>query len=316
MLVGGCFEGAPHSNPLDPRSEEFENAGAITGTVTTFYTPFDGLSSVEVRLSPGGLVTNTDTNGRFDFVGIEPGSYTLSAGLPGFAPASQEIEVVLNELEEVTFRLDGLPVIIDAQLQTFHLSRWWPPPADQFWLDIRVSVSDPDGVTDVESVFLEIPVVNLVDTLQAARDAGQFTVRLREDDIGVSVEAIAGHDVNITVRDRVGEESVQSGLRISRIIEETPVASTPTGLTEAATNPPVFTWQDEQVNYPFTFQVNIARVDDSIPTLVQTITEIPSDSLSVRASSPLATGQYSWTVSIVDEFGNQSRSREAGFFIP
>ena len=172
------------------------------------------------------------------------------------------------------------------------------------------------GRADVEFVFIEIPIVGLKDTLQIGRDMGSFSLRLREEDIGVSVEALAGHDVNFMVQDQAGEETAVIGQRISRIIEETPVANDPTGLITAPENPPMLSWTDVRVNYSFKYQVDITRVDQSIPTLVQTIRDIPSDSLSARAISMLPAGQYFWTVSIIDEFGKQSRSREAGFIIP
>ena len=315
-MVWGCFEGAPHSNPLDPRSDNFENAGSVTGTVTQLYPPFSGLSGVELRLSPGDYLTTSDGAGRFDFLGVEEGRYTISAELDGFIAEEQVVDVEINQQAGVIFRMDGVPFIRELDIQTFHLSRWWPPPVDQFWLDISARVDDPDGIADIEAVFVDIPIVDLADTLLVERDVGQFSLRLREEDIGVSVEAIAGHDINITVRDREGEQSVLMGQRISRIIGETPVANNPTGLNEAESNPPAFFWSDVRVNYPFTYQIDVARVDENIPTPVQTIPGISSDSLSVQATVSLPAGQYIWTVSIVDEFGNQSRSREAGFIIP
>ena len=313
LFVWGCFEGAPHSNPLDPRSDNFENAGAITGTVTEFYPPFSSLEQAEIRLSPGGRVTNSDASGRFDFVGIEPGRYVVSAERAGFASAADTIDVLLGEQTMVGLRMDGLPVIVNAQLRTFHLSRWWPPPQDQFWLDVSVQVTDPDGNGDIEAVFLEIPAFDLLEPLRL--DQSRYTTQLREADIGFSVEAIVGRDINIIARDLAGEESVLERQRISRIIEETPVANDPSELNFASSNPPVFFWTHPPINYPYRYQVDVSRVDEGIPTLVQTIPDIPSDSLSITGTATLPIGEYIWRVSIIDEFGNQSRSREAGFRI-
>ena len=313
LFVWGCFEGAPHSNPLDPRSENFENSGAITGTVTGFYPPFAGLERVEVRLSPGDRLTHSNANGQFDFPDVEPGRYTVIAQRPGYATAADTIDVNLNEQTSVALRLNGIPFLVDADLRTFHLSRWWPPPQDQYWLDISIQASDPDGVADVEAVFLEIPVVDLVDTLQF--EQGRYIVQLRENDIGQSVRAIAGHNINIIIRDQAGEESVFQGQRASRFIVENPVAESPSEYGTASSNPPLYTWSLAQANFPYTYLVEINEVNANITTLVQTITNIPSDSLSVTGIDPLPIGQYSWTVTIVDEFGNRSRSREATFFI-
>lgn len=314
LFVWGCFDGAPHSNPLDPRSDSFKNAGSINGFVTGFYPPFEGLGSVEVRLSPGGLLTNTDAAGQFDFFDVEPGRYIVSAERPGFVSVSDTIDVLLNEQTPISLRLNGLPTITSADFQTFHLSRWWPPPQDQFWLDINISATDPDGAGDVDAVFVEIPIFNLVDTLQV--DRGRYITRLREEEIGLSVEAISGHDIQIVVRDQVGAESVFRGQRISRIISETPTANTPSGLSTVNSNPPVFSWSVEGINYPFNYQIDIFLVNENIPTLVQTIPSISSDSLSFTGPASLPTGQYFWTISIIDEFGNQSRSKEAGFIVP
>ena len=316
LFIWGCFDGAPHSNPLDPRSDNFENAGAVTGTVTEFYPPFGGLEQVEIRLSPGGRVTNSDASGRFDFVGIEPGRYTIRAERSGFAPAADTIDVLLGEQTAVGLRMDGLPVIVEAQLRTFHLSRWWPPPQDQFWLDVSVQVTDPDGNEDIENVFLEIPAFDLIKPLQLEQlGQSKYTTQLLENDIGFAVEAIVGRDINIIARDLAGKESVLTGQRISRIIEETPVANDPIEFNFASSNPPAFFWSHPPINYPYRYQVDVSRVDEGIPTLVQTIPDIPSDSLSITGTDALPIGEYIWRVSIIDEFGNQSRSREAGFRI-
>lgn len=61
------------------------------------------LSSVVVRI--GSDKTATDDNGQFSFKDIESGSYTLSATVPGYRPASQKITI---DTEDIT----GLKIVM------------------------------------------------------------------------------------------------------------------------------------------------------------------------------------------------------------
>ncbi|MEZ4703500.1 MAG: hypothetical protein R2834_24430, partial [Rhodothermales bacterium] len=77
--MAGCLDGAPRSNPLDPFGEGFENVGAIEGSITGFYAPFDGLEGVEVRVEPGPVTVMTRNGGAFRVGDLPAGSYVLTA---------------------------------------------------------------------------------------------------------------------------------------------------------------------------------------------------------------------------------------------
>ena len=96
------------------------------------------------------------------------------------------------------------------------------------------------------------------------------------------------------------------------MISPTPLALSPEDLTLLSNDLPEFTWEPISLAYPFSYRIDIVRVDQNIQSLVQTISDIPSTAVSMQATDTLASGEYFWTISIVDEFGNMSRSREAG----
>jgi len=61
--------------------------------------------------------------------------------------------------------------------------------------------------------------------------------------------------------------------------------------------------------------VDVVREETNIQVSVESHENIPSLQTSIRVANPLTPGDYFWTVSVVDAFGNRSRSKEAGFRI-
>ena len=316
VFLAGCFEGAPHSNPLDPRGGEFENAVLVTGITTGFYAPFLPLRDVEVRLMPGAYQAVSDADGRFSINGVPAGTYRYTAQKDGYSTIEDSITVTLDAPAVLDVRLGGLPSIDNVVLKTFHLSRWWPPPVNQYWIDVEVEASDTDGIADLEQVMLEIPAFDLAYPLTPTGAPQQFTTRLREEDLGVPVPSILGHDIHVRAMDRAGFEGGLVSDRIVRVINESAVALAPAELALISNGLPEYRWTGVTLPFPFTYQINVLRVEANIQTRTQTITGVPGDHLSFQATEALPAGEYIWSVSIVDEFGNKSRSREASFRVP
>ena len=316
LFLWGCFDGASRTNPLDPRGADFEGVGAVSGRVTGFYPPFPGLDGVEVRIEPGPVTTLTRNGGEFGVDRLPEGEYILTASRPGYASVVDTCTVRVGETVEVEIRLDGLPTVDRFEIHSVHISRWWPPPQELFRLEVTADVGDPDGLSDIDRVWIEVPAVGLVDTLVAGAAPGRYLTILQEDTLPVGVESLLGHDHVLFVRDRAGVVTASEARQIARLIMPTPVALTPTSLALLSDPSPVFTWEPLRMAFPYAYRLDIVRVDENIQTVVETIENLPPDTESIRAPDPLAAGEYFWTISIVDEFGNRSRSREAGFRIP
>ncbi len=316
MLLGGCLGDLERNNPLDPLAPNFENIGGVAGRVTGFYPPFEGLFDVEVRLMPGPFVTQTDAQGLFALPDVPSGRYQVAVEKEGYVSVTDSLEVTPGRTAEKTLRLDGLPVVAGVTLTTGHLSRWWPLPQDLFSLEVAVWVDDPDGLGDVDSVWLEIPEMDFSRTLPATSEPGRFTLTLSENQLPTGrVHALLGRAFVLNLHDRAGYIQRAPASSLVRVIDQTPVARDPEGLVALSNPAPELHWEAMPLPFPFTYRVEIVRVEANLQTLAQAFTDLDPALTTFSVPVNLAPGSYFWTVSVVDEFGNWSRSKEAGFLI-
>jgi len=178
-------------------------------------------------------------------------------------------------------------------------------------------VTDDDGLVDIAGVSVSIPEISFEVALQPTSPPGTFSVSLTEDEIaGATLHELAGRDFVFDVTDQFGSSVTSGPWYISRIIDYEPETATPSGSQEVPGGTPLLTWVSADVPFSHTYTVEVYRVDGGVETRVLTESAVPSSSTSYQLVDALATGQYYWTVSVVDAFGNRSRSREAGFIVP
>lgn len=77
-------------------------SGQVIDTVT--HLPIVGAT---ISLSPGGATTITDVNGNFS-LGVNPGTYTVTASATGYNSASQTVSVNGGQTQIVSFKLVSL----------------------------------------------------------------------------------------------------------------------------------------------------------------------------------------------------------------
>ena len=316
LFWAGCLDHAPRDHPLDPLGEAFENTGTISGKITGLYAPFEGISGIDITLSPGGIFTRTSADGTFTFSGVEEGSYILEASRILYATLSDTITIEAGDIFFEEYPLNALPHIDSLSLNAVAISRWWPPPLDYHVLEIEVQAMDLDGLSDIDRVWIEVSDLNYSDTLLATETPGKYRLSVREDRLPAPLATFQGLDHIIYLRDRSGRLNASPTATIHRVIDQTPLALDPIDLEVISIPELTFVWEPVQLPYPFTFRIDVVRVDDNLRNMYLTRSGIPSDSLSLTIPSPQLAGEYFWTVSVVDGFGNRSRSREAGFLIP
>ncbi len=319
-LGAGCLGQAPHDNPLDPASDRFREEGTLAGQVVD--RAERPLADVEVRLIPAQaraeLVTRTDGQGRFVFRGAAAGrGYRLQARKAQYAAVIVDaLEVRAGFTDELpALRLNALPVFTDAALRTLHVSRWWPAN-DLFFLDVAADVADADGLLDIDRVWFDVPDLGFSAVLEA-RAGGRFDRLLPADSLpAASLQALMGLPLVLRVSDREGVVTEDAPRQLARVIEATPVAASPKDRAVLATDRPVLVWEPFPPSFAFSYRVDVFREEVNRDLFVTRREGLPMAATSWQLDAALDPGNYFWIVSVVDEFGNESRSKEVAFTIP
>lgn len=319
VLLVGCVGDAERGNPLDPMSGNFDDAGAVAGTITSFFAPFQGIEGVRVRLMPltGGeeRVGVTDPSGRFSLSNIPAGAFQISTDADGFEAALDTVTVLLGQLVEVTIPINGIPTVEITAIHTENLDRWFPQDPI-FQLVVEASVDDPDGLGDVGEVRFNIPALGFSDTLRVVvGEPGVYGRIFSETELPVSSQDLLGLPLHVEATDNQGVQGSTPAVQIVRIIASFPQGIDPTA-SDIVGPQPTLVWRMFDLPYSFTNRVDISFVPvpgQDIPLL--SYTGIAPTDTTFTLPDVLQAGMYSWTVSAVDGFGNTSRSKIQGFAV-
>ena len=318
LALAGCLDGAPHDNPLDPLSESYRDAGAVAGRVTGIYPPFEGRAGVRVHLLPldaagAERVVRTGADGTFRAEGLPGGRYEVRAEDDGFRDAADTLAVAAGEVAQTTLRLDALPVVTSQSAWTVHIEQW-PPRGPLFQLEVRVEATDPDRALDVAAAALVVEGLQFREPLFET-EPGRFRATLDAAAFpGGRVQALLGRSLRVEVTDHLGNTALGPPLALVRVVEQTPVALRPTINEAPPPNPPTLEWGLDSLPFAFTYRVDVALVDGAgVEVVVYSRDGLPPTAATHAVQTVLAPGDYTWTVRVVDEAGNQSRSKPAGF---
>ncbi|GAB4372691.1 MAG: hypothetical protein Kow0042_16140 [Calditrichia bacterium] len=313
ILVIGCFSDAPRDNPLDNQTNT--HSYSFGGRVQTYYPhqPNSVLSGAQITLNPENRVAFSDSQGNYGFQGLTPGTYQIICQKSGFLSDTAEVEVPRQNSHD--FSLDGLPYFEVIKIASFHISRWFPPD-DLYFLTFEVTGNDTDGVEELKTATFQISFPELRDTLQEESAAGKFTYQLFPDEYGLSsLHQLIGREIYFVLEDEFGARVRSSAQYLSRIIEDVPVIIAP--VQRVAVNPPFqFQWEPVFLPFDFNLKIEIYRFVSGISIKVAEIPGIAGTETAHTYSNFLSPGEYYWTLYIVDEFGNHSRSKEGAFVVP
>ncbi|MBN2378802.1 carboxypeptidase regulatory-like domain-containing protein [candidate division WOR-3 bacterium] len=308
MMAGLVVCDMEHDSPYDPESPDYRGEGSVLGWVKTRTgEPIPGITLV---VEPETTITQlqlSNEEGFFEFKNIAAGGCKLTAEKEGFATDSTWLEVKVGGEDTVTFFLDILPQFTFCKITTRHV-------LDNVHVFFQASVTDGDGPVDVESVIAWVP--DLIDTIELNYDSETQTywkiVEVNELEIG-SVENLIGKDCLFLISDKANQKVLSEPVRLARVIYPTPEVISPTNFERVGKNP-TLVWHRTNLNYPFTYAVELIDYEEGVPHVTIWVKEhIESDDTSVVVPLDLSPDIYSWAVWVVDEFGNRSRSKQAGF---
>lgn len=317
LILSDCAD-APRENPLDPLSPQYQGKAVVTGKVSVLNqnTP---IPQARITCLESGISVATDSNGNFQFGKIEAGLITLACSKENFVPDTQKVILETGSSRQIFFGLNGSPYVISRKIVTRKIDQYYPSP--QYFVEVDASVSDPNGITDVDSVWFVV-----ADTVQYPMDyspsAKLFQTTIFKYDFPTNtIQWLVGKPLTIRSKDRSKANNNSSPFTVTRIIENGATPTSPTPLNNDTTgSTPVLMWTPPAVTFSYTYTLTIARVDAGTQTVVWTYSGLDFFNEQIQfpfdgSGQTLQPANYVWTISVVDEFGNYCRSKEASFVV-
>ena len=320
FLLSGC-EDAPRDNPMDPSSPEYSSTASVTGHVYLLDIN-SGLASAKIHSVENGMSVLSDGNGYFSFQYLSVGPQTLVFTKDNFVSDTQRIVLQSRTSTNVTFSVNGAPYVVSQNILTRKIDQYYPSP--QYFVDIAALVTDPNGIIDVDSVWFAVDT--LLFPMGYSVSTKQFQTTLYKYDLPTNtIQWLVNKPLKIRSKDRRNAVNLSTSFYVSRIIENTAIPTYPT------TNPltqiqdttgitPIFQWTPPDVTFNYSYTLLLSRVESEIRTVVWTYSQLNSSDVHVQypgnnSSDTLTAGEYVWTISVVDDFGNYSNSKEASFIV-
>lgn len=313
LMLLGCSRDAPRNNPFDPKSDVYDYAASVRGTVHRKIPPYSGIPDVKVRMLNGTHETLTNDDGEYVLEHLPKGSVTLSVSKAGYG--TEQIITATNSNPEDIY-LNARPTIDSVRVITTHRSHWWPVE-DEYTITINAHIDDPDGVGDLDSVWFQFQIQHIDIPVSGALPAdGEVQAELFDWQLDDPVTNLIGDPLNCFARDVDALVSKPVEMYITRFIEPTPVPLSPVDNTEVSSKP-TLRWDYFDASFTFFYSVDVFRITSgNTSVLMYSRDAIPQSTAEHTVSDSLPPGSYYWTLGVTDILGNSSHSKEATFTVP
>lgn len=317
VVIAGCVDDAPRDNPLDPLSPSYAGTGMLIGRVIVSGQS-SGIAGAAIEDTNTGTNVLSDSAGYFRFNGLREGLHRFICTKHNFVADTFDAEILPYASADILLGLNGLPVVSAQNILTRKIDQYFPSP--QYFVEIEADVSDPNSISDLDSVWFKAD--SLYFPLSYSLATKSFVATIYKYDLPTNtIQWLVGKPLTIVARD-VGN-AVGSGapFYVTRVIENTATPIYPSSLNSDTTDTaPEFRWLPPDVTFTYTYTINLSRVDGGIPVSVWSVDSIDSFYeqffYPTDGSAPaLTAGSYAWSVSVVDEFGNYARSKESSFIV-
>ncbi len=315
FLLSGCVGDAPRDNPLDPLSPGFSSRGTVTGQVVTAKRS-TGIAGATITDLTEATTVSTDSSGYFLFPHRSAGTHTFIVSKSNFTSDTFSVTVQSGATANVLRSLNGPPSVTFQRILTRKVDQFFP--STMYSVEVEAAVTDPNNDNELVSVSFAVdtfryPLSYNVLTKKFTRtlDKGSFPTN--------TIQWLVGKPLSIVARDTLGAENAGAPFYVTRVIENAAVPQSPTNNESLKQDSIYFSWSEPDVTFNFTYSVNVSIVVSGTTTSVWTKTGLNATDQPLKfpndGSIVLSPGNYVWSVFIVDEFGNSSRSKEYPFTV-
>ncbi|NUN70187.1 MAG: hypothetical protein HUU02_10800 [Bacteroidetes bacterium] len=308
--VAGCVSDAPRDNPLDPQSDRYAPVGTLSGRLLIRNTA-TGVASAEIIRVSDGLTVRSDSAGFFSVKELPAGMQSFIAVKSNFPNDTFSVSIPAGGTATIVREMNSAPVVTMKQIVTHKIDyvEYFP----RYYVTVSASVTDPNGITDLSGAWFAVSTYRF--PMEYSPTTKLFSVTVEKDSFPTnSIEWLINKPLTIVSTDGQGATNVSDPFMVTRIIENTAAPIT----QDTTTGTPLFKWKPPAVSFNYTSIITVARRGTETTVwkyagLLSFFEELqyPTDGSVV----PLSAGNYFWTITIVDDFGNTSRSQESYFTV-
>jgi hypothetical protein len=312
-MLTACIPEAPHDNPMDPYLSKSDKDLKFSGMVYSQYQPYEPIENVKISVEDVGKYVYSNSSGLFEIEGLQENSYTFILQKANYKTDTLDISVNKQNLQQ-DFHLNALPQLSSIRYYSKKINTIFSAEP-LITADIDIEVTDADGPGDIDSAQVVIDAFSFQANLKSVLPAGSFHISINEQDINTqNIHDLVEKPLWLNLTDKAGATNRVGPFYISRFIESSPQAISPAE-QETVTQPLLFVWQEVQLPYNFTFEINIFKYQSGLSQLVFNQSGINPKATYLNYNSLLDNGIYYWTITIVDAHNNTSESKEAVFQI-
>lgn len=298
---------APRENPFDPASPNYKtednNKASTQLFVHSLNPPYLGIPNVQVGEKFTPFFGITDANGKVEWEHDKKDSLFFILNADGYFSDSILFtgNGMSNNLETA---LNAKPELLDIKFNSIHQNLDGTFQAT--YISISTKVMDNDGVEDIQSLVLREINKSFSDTLVLTDPLIQkFETDANITTIDQNLEPSQLPELNfiLVVKNQNGDSVVSNPLYIKRVIEENIVLTAPDN-NSTHQDSVLFEWESVYLNFPFTYNIMMQRLQDSAKFLYS---DIPSTQNNYVVKN-LSSGTYFWQIQVVDVLGNICQS--------
>jgi hypothetical protein len=317
LFFSGCVNDAPRDNPLDPLSGSYSGKGHLSGRVTVANQSI-GVAGAVIARTGSSMFTVSDSAGYFVFNDLAAGMHRFVCTAKDFTADTFDIEIRAEQTTNIIRGLNSAPLILSSSILTYKIDQYFPSP--QYFVDVAAEVTDPNSIAELDSVWFAVDSLRFPLTYSVSTKKFITTIYKYQFPTN-TIQWLVGKPLRIIARDSKHAIGTGEVFYVTRVIENTATPAYPSSFNNDTTGTtPVFKWLPPDVTFNFSYSLFLARADGGVLTQIWSTSGINSFfeeyAYPGSGSGPVLTaGNYSWSVSVVDDFGNVARSKESSFVI-